>query len=325
MARKIYQYHPGVGRLFIANNQVRVQHESGGFLIDTNAQGFRSGHDFVVRRAGERKRVLLFGDSYTAGDGVSNRYRYSDLLSETLEVDMFNYGMSGTGTDQHYLIYREFAKHVECDAAIIAVQVENIRRVAAQFRPFRGDTGQPVLLAKPYFTLGVAGLELHHVPVPEEPITEKMLELESRVDSGGRFPGLRKLVKDLGLQEAVQRLSSYQPVPQYDDSKHVDWLLMRAILAEWVGVLRVPVMLLLLPLYQYVEKTASPVGYQTRFGELAAETGAILHDPLHDLWKHTMKERRAFRFEKDVHFTRAGHEAIAESVAPVLKKLLNEY
>lgn len=324
MARRIYQYHPGVGRLFIPGNRARVQHESGGYLIETNSQGFRSGHDYAPGHTDGRTRILLFGDSYTAGDGVSNRHRYSDLLEEKLGVDIFNYGMSGTGTDQHYLIHREFAKDVECGAVIIAVQVENIRRVAAQFRPFAGDGGEALLLAKPYFTLGDSGLELHHVPVPEEPVTEEKLEDESKVDKGGRFQGLRRLVKKLGLKEAAQKLTSYQPVPQYDDPKNPDWLLMRAILTEWIGSLKVPVMLLPLPLYQYVEETASPAGYQARFAEMAAETGATLHDPLPDLWKHSPAERRAFRFEKDVHFTRAGHAAVAESVAPALQKLLNE-
>ena len=52
------------------------------------------------------------GDSNTAGDGVSNHQRYSDILSKTLNCESYNYGLSATGTDQQLLTYRKFAKNV---------------------------------------------------------------------------------------------------------------------------------------------------------------------------------------------------------------------
>jgi lysophospholipase L1-like esterase len=47
-----------------------------------------------------------------------------------------------------------------------------------------------------------------------------------------------------------------------------------------------------------------------------------LHDPLIDLLKYTPEQRRKFRFERDIHLTQEGHEAIAASVAPVIKRIL---
>jgi carbamoyltransferase len=41
-----------------------------------------------------------------------------------------------------------------------------------------------------------------------------------------------------------------------------------------------------------------------------------------DLLKYTPEQRRKFRFERDIHLTPEGHEAIAASVAPVIKKIL---
>ena len=62
--------------------------------------------------------------------------------------------------------------------------------------------------------------------------------------------------------------------------------------------------------------------YRARFRELAAATGAILHDPMDDLLAYTPEERRRFRFEQDVHPTPSGHRALAESLAPSLRALL---
>ena len=84
--RKLLTYHPTIGYTFIPNLQARVRHEGGGYLIRTNAQGFRSDHDFHESSAQEP--ILLFGDSFTAADGVSNRYRYSEILEGQLKVNL---------------------------------------------------------------------------------------------------------------------------------------------------------------------------------------------------------------------------------------------
>src|ERR1035441_4062657 len=104
--RQIFQYHPVIGYHYIPALRARVLHEVGGYMVRTNATGFRSRHEFLEVKHPGAKRILLFGDSFTAGDGVSNNNRYSDLL-ETLVpgLEVFNYGIPGTGTDQQYLAY----------------------------------------------------------------------------------------------------------------------------------------------------------------------------------------------------------------------------
>ena len=53
-------------------------------------------------------RVLLFGDSQSAGEGMVNAHRYSDLLERAVPgLEVHNYAVSGTGTDQQYLTYLE--------------------------------------------------------------------------------------------------------------------------------------------------------------------------------------------------------------------------
>jgi carbamoyltransferase len=135
MNRQLYQYHPVSGYTFIPELRTRVMHEAGGYLLSSNAQGFRSRCEFQ-RAKGPAPRILLFGDSFTAGMGVSENRRYGDLLEERLGVDIFNFALPGTGTDQHYLIWKDLASQIDHDLVVIAVQVENIRRVNSRFRRF---------------------------------------------------------------------------------------------------------------------------------------------------------------------------------------------
>ena len=101
-------------------------------------------------------RVLLFGDSYTAGMGVSDAARYGDVLERLLPgVEVYNFGLPGSGTDQQYLIHREYAARYEHDLVVIGAMVENIRRVASRYRPYATLEGESLILAKPYFTLEV--------------------------------------------------------------------------------------------------------------------------------------------------------------------------
>ncbi|MDQ6830552.1 MAG: SGNH/GDSL hydrolase family protein [Gemmatimonadota bacterium] len=322
MSRAQFQYHPVFGYHFIPGLRARVSHEGGGYLVRANASGFRSDREFVPTKAPGTYRVLLFGDSYTAGDGVSNGARYGDLLEALLpNVEVYNFGLPGSGTDQQWLIHREMARGIDADLVIAAVLVENVRRNAARYRLYDTGDGEQ-LFAKPYFTLDApGGLTLHNVPVPKDPIPphELLAEDEQFVDRGGGLVWLRKLVDGLGLKSVVQSLVGQNPLPAYDRADSPEWLLTRAILSAWLAPLDVPVVLMPVPLYHYIEEIADPGAYRARFTELAASLpNATLHDPLVDFLAVPKVQRRSFRFEHDVHPTPLAHKLMAESLARVI-------
>jgi carbamoyltransferase len=149
--RMIIQHNQQIGQLYVPNIKARVPHELGGYYVTTNSAGFRSDIDFQAEK-GQRPRVLFFGDSFTAGFGVSNHERFSDLIGAALDVEVYNYGLSGSGTDQQLLIYEQFAKDVEADLIVECVLVENIQRI---LRPHHKTldryTGKYVYEPKPYF------------------------------------------------------------------------------------------------------------------------------------------------------------------------------
>ena len=328
MSRSLFKYHPVFGYQFVPGLKARVEHEGGGYLVRVNSTGFRCDHEFTQRKSTARYRVLLFGDSYTAGDGVSNKDRYGDLLEDMLPgLEVFNFGLSGSGTDQQYLIFRDLAAGLDYDLVVVGVLVENIRRVVARYRPYESESGDVYLQAKPYFVLDERGtLQLYHVPVPNDAIVPDRLAATDRrfVDTGGDYEWLRRLVSKFGsgFKDFLQRASYYQPLPAYDRSDDPAWLLLQNILRRWAEEAATPVLIVPIPLYQYVEGTSMAANYQRRFAELSNLASVKIHDPLPDLVRYTLSERRAFRFDRDCHPTPAGHRALAASIAPVIEKAL---
>jgi carbamoyltransferase len=321
--RSVTQHHPAVGYTFIPGVKARVSlpNEEAAYLIRANGQGFRCDHEFVSEKREGKPRALLFGDSFTAGDGVSNGKRYGDLLEQLIDgLEVYNFGLPGTGTDQQYLAYQTFAASVEHDLLILAVTVENIGRVASRFRPYIDEHGETVVYAKPYYVLEGGRLALKNVPVSKEPVPKSEMGAEEsrHTDWGLPFAGLRRVARHLGLRDLAQKVTHFQPVPDYRTPDNPKWLVMRAILEAWIASSRAPVVLMPVPLFPFVEGSSDPAHYQARFREVADATGCALHDPLPDLQKYSPEERRAFRFERDVHLTPAGHAALAASLAPVV-------
>lgn len=326
MGIQLYAYHPIIGYHFIPNLKTRLEHEGGGYLVRVNDAGFRSEHEYVKERSNGKFRILLFGDSFTAGDAVSNKHRYGDVLEALLpNLEVYNFALPGSGTDQHYLVFREIAKEYDHDLIVIGAQVENIRRVAARHRLSQTTERDDILIAKPYFELEENGnLALRNVPVPKEPIKPEDLPVNERefVDQGGRMLLLRQVVNKLGgpVKDLAQKLSHYQPLPEYDDPDGKAWRLMKAILKQWTSECVKPVVVMPIPVYHYVEETASPECYRARFSELKDWPNVVLHDPLPDYYAIPKQERRAFRFKTDIHPTPAHHRLLAESLAKAIRK-----
>lgn len=324
MWNSLTKYHPRIGYTLMPSVRSRIPWETGGYLVRTNAAGFRSDHEFVKERATGTFRAILFGDSQTAGDGSSNGERYSDVVANIVpNFEVFNYALPATGTDQHYLTFLDCAD-VDHDLLIVGIHVENIVRVAYRFRPYLDASGKEVIYAKPFFSIEGGELVLKHVPVPKTPLTRATISAADapHVEWGVPYAGLRNVVKKLGMRDLMQKITRFQPVPDYDSPDNERWLLLRKILETWIRGSRAPVLLFLIPMWPFIEGSSDPASYQARFRELADDTGCYLHDPLLDLWKYSADERRAFRFKIDSHLSPKGHQAMAKSLAATIERIM---
>ena len=116
------RYHPRIGHLYVPNLKARIPHEAGGYYVQTNSLGFRSDIEFCKEHNG-RPRILFFGDSHTAGDGCNNDERFAEQLGQELDVEVYNYGLSGSGTDQQLLVFENFASEIQADLIVWCVSV----------------------------------------------------------------------------------------------------------------------------------------------------------------------------------------------------------
>ena len=324
MPHHLSKYHPRIGYIYIPGLKTRVLWENGGYLVRTNSAGFRSDHEFPRERTPGKFRAILFGDSQTAGEGLSNSQRYSDLLEGLVPgLEVFNFGLPGTGPDEHYLAYQEYCD-LEHDLVIIGLHVENIGRLANRYWPFPDAGGNMVICARPYFTIEGAELVLHHVPVPKTIWTKETLPVEAaeHVYWGVPHARIRQVIKKLGMRDLIQRTTRFQPLPDYDSPGTPNWLLLRKMLETWIRRSKAPVLLVLVPMWPFIDGWSDPTAYQERFRELVADTGCYLHDPLPDLWRYSAEERREFRLKVDTHLTFKGHKALAISLAPVIERII---
>ena len=342
--RMLRRYHPEVGHLFVPGLRARIPWEGGGYFVRTNALGFRSDVEFQTARRG-LPRIVFLGDSFTAGDGVDNHERFSELAGDALGAEVFNYAVSGTGTDQQVLIYERFARDVDADLIVFAICVENIERNLMSHRAsIDRTTHQRVMVPKPYFTLARdgRGLELHHVPVPRErPVEEGARSagrpvgwiaahprsLMARVrEAYRRNPALLRLGRR--VQESAPeiwtrllRQSGVQPYEDYASPESPGWQLMRAILERFVAVSApTPVLIVPIPEHRYYQRGAEPL-YQPHFESLASADGRVqVMDLTTPLVRLPREERRALAFHHDVHFAPAGHRKVAELLAAEIRE-----
>jgi hypothetical protein len=336
LGRNVFEYHPALGYRFIPRITARVRHESGGYLIRCNQAGFRCDHEATAHKRPDRFRILLFGDSYTAGDGVSNGQRYGDLLEAKLErAEVLNFGLPGSGTDQQFLAFREFCRDMTYDLLLICPLVENIRRNVSDHRVTINSTdGQLVRRPKPYFILHGDRLELRNAPVPRqvEPVHDEYAEVIAATSAGKSVTRrwLSARVRPLyarhpHLRGLMQRLRGICDPMEYEDPNHPSWLLMKAILSAWVAQAEAPVVVGPLPTPGHINRYLRADGYRVRFTEWAADVGADLADVTPAFWRLPAKQRRACTFVRDPHLNPRGHEVVAEALLPCVRKYYDRW
>jgi carbamoyltransferase len=276
--RMVIQYHPTIGHLFVPNLNARIPNAGGAYYVRTNAQGFRADANFTPQRS-DRPRIVFLGDSLTAGDGVENAQRFTEGVGAALGAEVYNFAVSGTGTDQQLLIYEQFAANVEADLIVFCVNVGNMDRNKRSHRESVDRTsGKRVRVPKPYFEWDNGTLTLKHQPVP----TERPPVLKREHSSGGplrqiynlpQMAPVRQLYRNSGLRGHLKRSS--QPYPDYADPNANGWQLMQAILQRFINAAKpTPVLIVPVPTYRYFRDGAKPV-YQARFNALADPANGV--------------------------------------------------
>lgn len=323
--RMVIQYHLTIGHLFVPNLNARIPSPTGGYFVRTNQQGFRSDWDFVPERGGS-PRIAFLGDSFTAGDGVENHQRFTEQVGAALGAEVYNFAVSGTGTDQQLLIYEKFASQIEADLIVFCANVVNIdRNLLSHRESVDRTTGNHVLVPKPYFSLEDGSLVLHHNPVPlQRPLADtteasgKRNALK-RIYNHPQMAPVRALYRKSGLRGKIKQAANLQPYPDYADERSQGWQLMQALLQRFIAkAAPTPVMIVPVPSYAFYRDGVEPI-YQPRFESLAGDGVEVIDitTPMRRLPRHEIEQ---LTFDHDIHhLSPFGHERFAEMLTHEIK------
>lgn len=158
----LHRFHPTYGWTLTPNaTYLRHWEKPRGsdewYLFTINQNGFRDTYD-----SGDRN-VIVLGDSFTEGGGVTEGGQYARLLDRWSPNTSFRtYGAGGYGTDQELLVYRNVSDRYDHNLVIVAYYFGNDAKNNA-------GKGWPQGPRRPRFALQNGSLVQTHEPVDKIP------------------------------------------------------------------------------------------------------------------------------------------------------------
>jgi methionine biosynthesis protein MetW len=152
--RAFVQYDPTLGWMGRPHARGRFDGTEFRTTVALNSAGFRDRERAEAKRAGVF-RVAVFGDSMTWGYGVDAGERFTDRL-ERDRIEELNFGVSGYGTDQEWLLYQALGRRSCPDLVLVALYGNDLSENQSAAAPS----------PKPLFRLAGGTLALTNVPVP---------------------------------------------------------------------------------------------------------------------------------------------------------------
>jgi hypothetical protein len=174
------EYHPARGWSLRPDVRNAGDFEHG-VVVNSNALGIRGRREYLLQKPVGVTRVLVFGDSFTFGDEVSDDATYAAQLEQLLpRTEVLNLGVHGYAHDQMLLYLEEVGTDYHPDVVLLGFVAADMERNLRSFRDF----------AKPRFELAGAQLILRDTPVPRPE------EVLARERYRSRFVDLLLLLSD---------------------------------------------------------------------------------------------------------------------------------
>lgn len=324
------QHHPVLGYGYIPGVEMTLPSPGGGsYRIQINADGIRSNRAYSREKPAGVRRILVFGDSFAAGQYVSNEQRFSEILERRNEgLEVINFGLEGTGTDQQLLVFRELGRAYEHDLVLLLPFLQNIRRNMADYREsFDPRTQARVLVPKPRFALEEDKLVLKNVPVSVErrPVGSGSDEAQWKTDAQpGWKAGVRafanRMAETLRLKSLAYSLITHEPFPEYADPRGPEWTLMDAIIKEFARLAGEKPLVIVPLFYASYVRYRLAQNYWERFRSLADGQRIVAFDALPHFKQMGAAAVKCFFEPFDCHFSPQGHLVLAGFLETELKK-----
>ena len=323
------EHDPRIGYRYVANLDWTLPRPGGGtYHFQTNSVGIRSSREYDLEKPPGTTRIMLCGDSMSAGQFVSNEQRLSEQLERRIPgLEVMNLSLEGSGTDQQLLLYEDFAQRYQHELVMLMPFLSNLRRnMVAAREAIDARTGAKVLRGKPRFDLIDGRLELGNVPVPTEiPLsagaalgvtTDTPDTHASRIKAGlNALPGMPLIKK------AVYSISAWEPFPEFRDPNSPEWRLMEAIICRFRQSAGERPIVIVPTFYDNYVRYRMSRNYWQRYEELGRIPGVHVIDLLPYFKTLGADAVRCFQSPHDVHFSSYGHLVVAEALERELAKL----
>ncbi|MGZ4903996.1 MAG: hypothetical protein ACXV5I_04215 [Halobacteriota archaeon] len=325
-------YHPIIGWLYVPNQFKRMPDPTHPYFIRTNNQGFRSNFAFEKECQG-KKRIIFLGDSFTAGDGVANEDRFSDLTMASIgNLECYNFGLTASGTDQQVVIYERIAQQFDHDILFLGFSMHDITRLGSELT-WRANRVRPefLVLPKPYFYEEEGKLQLGNIPVPHHRMlrslgddkTGGIVRLAKRFyELSGRSPG------DLGrwaresqsyLSELLLSYATRNNYGRYYTETDENWRLMEKIIRRLIADSENrPIILCPIPEVRALSSVFAST-YQSLFERLQNEFENVIFLDLAEYVKnYARKDRHDMMSLSTDHFTKLGNFIASNAIKECL-------
>ena len=328
------QHNPKVGYIYSPDTCLDLHDPEGkSYRLTINQDGLRSNKRYSLSKPPHTFRILAFGDSYCAGQYLNNNDRFSEQMEKLCPgLEVLNFGLEGTGTDQQLLLFEHYGMRYDFDLVMVCPFIENIRRNMASYRVALDPiTGQLVLVPKPRFELVGDHLETLGVPVPAQkiPFKEAGPDLLAQTDFGGsnHNPSALGRIKDAankilvlsGLKNVIYRTIPHEPFPEYKNPSSPAWLLMAAILKHFKELARAKPLVIVPLVYVSYMYYSMASHYIDRFRSLEENDGVYFIDTLPYFRRLLSHEIDRCFLANDCHYSFLGHGILARALVAELK------
>jgi hypothetical protein len=301
---------------------------------ESNSYGAR---DVEREKTSHHKRVLVLGDSFMEGYGVSTQKRMTGLLEQSTGKEHLNFGCAGnTGPTHYFLVYQHLAKQFSHEAVLVGVLpandfLDDDISIAPTLYPNR---------YRPYFVGEYPNYKL----VYYETSREKALSSANTKDRAKHFfAQLRNALNEFSYGFRLIRMAEFYRVrmqlekeksiaPEgffagYYDFKPDQWKRMRFCLekiqTEAVGKKMAVILIPTKEDFYWYSKKLEPAPLSRYMERLAGEKGFLLVDLLEPMYKF-QKDYNGYFFDCNDHWNEHGNQVAADLVRERLQTLYRE-
>jgi len=278
-----------------------------GGVVHQNQYGMRGPDDVTLQKRSGKRRVLVLGDSYVWGYAVAQSQLFSAPEVHGANEELLNFGVSGYGTDQEYLLYLTRGARFEVDEVVLAFTPSNDVRNNLASRQYG--------YAKPYFTLEGDRLLLHADHIRNEPVRRLSSQLRRHSCLWNRLADLSRTFlrarrhhrASEGGRRSARALGDLQKVTDRDRRGVALTIAILGSLRDAVAAHGAKFSVIFVPYKQNVE--AHLPGNHPLVRLLAGglqHAGIDYREPYPDFLRATLQGARLFN-DRDNHFSPAGH------------------